>query len=41
MSGNYYIRNARIVNEGEIFKGGLIIRNGLIHKVIRAEVTAQ
>jgi dihydroorotase len=37
MSGNYYIFNARIVNEGEIFDGALVIRNGLIHKVIRSE----
>jgi dihydroorotase len=41
MSGNFYISNARIVNEGEIFNGGLIIRNGLIHKVIRDEVPGQ
>ena len=25
MSGNFYIYNALIVNEGEIFNGGLII----------------
>jgi len=37
MPGNFYIYNARIVNDGEIFNGGLIIRNGLIHKVIRSE----
>lgn len=36
MSGNLYIYNARIVNEGEIFPGGLVIRNGLIDKVIRS-----
>ncbi len=29
MSGNFYIYNARIVNEGEIFNGSLIIRDGL------------
>jgi len=39
MPGNYYIHNARIVNEGEIFHGSLIIRDGMIHKVIRDEVT--
>jgi dihydroorotase len=36
MSGNYYIYNANIVNEGEIFHGSLVIRNGLIDKVIRS-----
>lgn len=40
MSGNYYIYNANIVNESEIFPGSLIIRDGLIHKVIRPGVTA-
>lgn len=30
MSGNYYIQNARIVNEGMIFHGDILIRNGLI-----------
>jgi dihydroorotase len=35
MSGNYHIKNARIVNEGEIFKGDVVIRDGLIRKVIR------
>jgi dihydroorotase len=37
MSGNLYIRNAKIVNEGEIFKGDVIIRDGLIKQVIRAD----
>lgn len=37
MQGNYYITNARIVNEGEIFSGDVIIRDGLIHKVIRTD----
>jgi dihydroorotase len=37
MSGNFYIYNARIVNEGEIFPGSLLIRDGLIQKVIRSE----
>lgn len=35
MTGNYYVYNARIVNEGEIFPGSLVIRDGLIHKVTR------
>jgi len=35
MPGNYCIYNARIVNEGEIFNGSLIIRDGLIRKIIR------
>lgn len=39
MPGNYYIHNARIVNEGEIFHGSLIVRDGLIDKVIRQEET--
>ena len=37
MSGNLYIRNARIVNEGEIFQGDIIIRDGMIRKVIRTD----
>ncbi len=41
MPGNFYIFNARIVNEGETFKGGLIILNGLIHRVIRSETPAR
>jgi dihydroorotase len=35
MSGNLYIHNALIVNEGEIFQGEIIIRDGMIRKVIR------
>jgi dihydroorotase len=38
MPGSYYIHNARIVNEGAIFDGGLIIRNGLIEKVFRGKL---
>ena len=38
MPGSIYIHNARIVNEGGIFEGGLIIRDGLIKKVIRPGV---
>ena len=34
MPGNYFIFNARIVNEGEIFDGGLIIKDGLIRRVL-------
>jgi dihydroorotase len=41
MSGNFYIYHARIVNEGEIFDGGLIIRNGLIYKVLRSDAAVQ
>jgi len=41
MQGNFFIYNARIVNEGEIFGGCLIIRDGMIHKVIRENATAQ
>jgi dihydroorotase len=40
MPGDYYIYNARIVNEGEIFHGSLLIRDGLIQKVIRTKETA-
>jgi dihydroorotase len=35
MAGDFYVYNAKIVNEGEIFHGSLIIRDGLINKVIR------
>jgi dihydroorotase len=35
MPGNYYIFNARLVNEGEVFDGGLVIRDGIIRKVLR------
>jgi len=35
VSGSFYIYNARIVNEGEIFPGDIVIRNGIIQKVIR------
>ena len=34
MPGNYFIFNARIVNEGDIFDGGLIIKDGLIRRVL-------
>jgi dihydroorotase len=36
MSNNLYIKNARIVNEGMIFEGGVIVRDGLISKVLKA-----
>ena len=36
MSSSFYIYNARIVNEGEIFDGGVVLRDGLIHKIIRS-----
>ena len=35
MGGNYYISNARIVNEGEIFEGGLVVKNGMICRILR------
>jgi dihydroorotase len=35
MSGNFHIFNTRIVNEGGIFNGSLVVRDGLIQKVIR------
>lgn len=35
MNNKYHIINASIVNEGEIFKGDIIIENGLISKIIR------
>jgi dihydroorotase len=38
MPGSFFIYNARIVNEGEIFTGGVIIRDGLIHKVFRSKL---
>lgn len=37
MTKNYQIRHARIVNEGEIFEGGLLIENGIIQKIYRKE----
>ncbi|MBW6461100.1 MAG: dihydroorotase, partial [Bacteroidales bacterium] len=37
MPGNHYIYNAKIVNEGEVFQGGVIIRDGLIRKIIRQD----
>ena len=37
MPGNQYIYNAKIVNEGEVFQGGVIIRDGLIRKIIRQD----
>lgn len=35
MSNHLHIKNARIVNEGETFKGEVIIRDGMIEKIIR------
>lgn len=35
MTGNLYIFNAKLVNEGEIFDGGLIVRDGLVRKIFR------
>jgi dihydroorotase len=40
MAASYFITNARIVNEGEIFAGDVIIRDGLIHKVFRTSEIA-
>jgi dihydroorotase len=36
MHGNFYIYNAKIVNEGEVFEGGVIVRDGKISQVIRS-----
>lgn len=36
MAGNLYIFNAKLVNEGEVFEGGLIARDGLIRKIFRS-----
>lgn len=32
---NYYIKNATVVNEGETFIASVLVRNGLIEKIIR------
>jgi dihydroorotase len=32
---SYYIRNANIVNEGSIYKGSVLIENGLISKIVK------
>ena len=32
---SYIITNAQIVNEGEIFKGSVLVRSGMIEKVLR------
>jgi len=40
MHGNFYIYNARIINEGEQFHGALVIRDGMIQRVIRQEANA-
>lgn len=34
MPGNYFILNARVVNEGKIFNGSLVIRDGVIRHVL-------
>ncbi len=34
---NYLIKNAQIVNEGQIFSGSVLIRNGLIEKIGKEE----
>jgi len=34
MKPQYYIQNARIVNEGKVFSGGIIVQNGIIQKII-------
>jgi dihydroorotase len=39
MSANFYIFNAQIVNEGAIFSGGVVIRNGMIYKVLKNDLT--
>jgi dihydroorotase len=35
MKKGYYIINANIVNEGEIFKGNVLVRDGLIEKIVK------
>ena len=35
MKNGYYIINANIVNEDEIFKGNVLIRDGLIEKIVK------
>jgi dihydroorotase len=35
MPADIYIHDAQIVNEGEIFQGGILIKNGTIEKVLR------
>ncbi|MCD4736313.1 MAG: dihydroorotase [Bacteroidales bacterium] len=37
MNSSYHIYNARVVNEGNIFTGEVLIKNGLIEKIIRFE----
>jgi len=37
MNRSYHIINARIINEGEIFRGELIIKNSRIDKIIRGQ----
>lgn len=37
MSATYYIANANIVNEGKIFFGDLVIKNGIIDKIYQKD----
>lgn len=37
MNPVYHIVNATIVNEGEIFKGSVLLKNGIIEKIIRQD----
>ncbi len=37
MAGNIYIFNALVVNEGEIFPGSVLVRDGLIQKIGRPD----
>ncbi len=41
LSKNYQIRHARIINEGEIFEGGVLITDGIIQKIYRKEENYQ
>ena len=33
----YFIRNAKIVNEGEIFEGSVLVRNEIIEKIYNSD----
>ena len=38
MSDKYFIKNADIVNEGEIFRGSVLIENGKIKTILKGEI---
>ena len=39
MSDKYFIKNADIVNEGEIFRGSVLIENGKIKTILKSVFT--